>query len=191
VYAWQFARNARIADAAYLHFAIISQYQMFYETFSAPFSLDHSSGALISLIGDNPNSVYLEFPTSNGLVVDSGHSFSTISNVTIQGPTATDAGGPRGITATSGATIASITQTTITQCGIALYTDQNSSVSLGSNVEISQCYSAMSADHGASIMANGSGFQLSSTSAQLCSPTITLRLPTNPPIFRIQDLSQG
>jgi hypothetical protein len=87
VYAWQFARNARIADAAYLHLDIVTTSGAFSETFTSAFSLDHSFGALISIIGDNPNNISLSFTgaSSNGFTIDTGHTIGLVDNLVLFG----------------------------------------------------------------------------------------------------------
>lgn len=160
VYAWQFARNARIADAAYLHLNIVTTYGTFNESFSAPFSLDHSSGALISLIGDTADAIVLTFPDINGFVVDSGHSFNAISNMILSGVAVNSATGGHGISATYGATIANVSDVHLENFGSGAYADQNGSIFLGNTVFVVQCYTAMTADHGGTITAAGVSFIL-------------------------------
>ncbi len=93
-YAWQFARNARIADAAYLHLDIVTTSGNFNENFNSAFSLDHSFGALISIIGDNPNNIILNFTgaTSNGLTIDTGHVIGLVDNLVLTGSFSTGSG---------------------------------------------------------------------------------------------------
>lgn len=102
VYAWQFARNARIADAAYLHLVIVYNNGGVFETFDGPFSLDHGSGALIS-ISSSGSIPELSFPNSNGFVIDSGHSIGSITSLDLYGGVSDSSS--VGVSVTQGATI--------------------------------------------------------------------------------------
>jgi len=86
--AWTYLENARVCDGAYLHIYISTLHGLFRPAFNAPFSLDHGSGARISLIGDVQSNVQLGgsggFP-GDGLTIDSGHSFGSVSNLSIFG----------------------------------------------------------------------------------------------------------
>ncbi len=87
VYAWQFARNARIADAAYLHLNIVTTSAPFSETLSTSFSLNQDSGDLISIAGDDATKITLH-STSDGpaFVLTKHHCIGSLSNLTITGP---------------------------------------------------------------------------------------------------------
>jgi hypothetical protein len=86
VAAWNYAINARVADGAYLHFYISSANGQFNETFTSFLLLDHNSGPRMALLGDSGIADHLYFTGNNGIVVDSGHSFNTISDMSIEGP---------------------------------------------------------------------------------------------------------
>ncbi len=87
--AWNYALNAKVADGAYLHFYISSSKGNYAENLSAPFLLDHASGARMAILGDNASADTLAFGSTNGLILDTGHSFNTVSGLTISG-TGTD-----------------------------------------------------------------------------------------------------
>ncbi len=154
--AWTFAKSARIADTAYLHLQIVTSKAAFTQTFSAPFSLDHGSGALISISGDNPSLINLTFKTS-GFTIDGGHALGGISNVSINGPGSAQT--PNiGITASTGASILSISNTYFSSFNVGVFADSNANIAVGSNTRLISCYFGMSADHGATIVALGIGF---------------------------------
>jgi hypothetical protein len=88
VAAWDYSLNAKVADGAYLHLYISSAKGNFSESFTAPFLLDHSSGARMAIIGDNAANDVLSFSATgqslvNGLVIDTGHSFNTLDGFTL------------------------------------------------------------------------------------------------------------
>ena len=153
-YAWQFARNARIADAAYLHFSIVTTQGDFTEGFAAPFSLDHGSGALISILGDNENNISIKFTGSGGFKIDSSHSIASISNMAVVGASATIAAG-YGFSLFNGASIGELSNLTIQTFGWAVYASQNASIYIAPNTNVSACLNGMTADWGSSILANG------------------------------------
>ena len=181
-YAWQFARNARIADAAYLHLSIVTSSGDFTENFTAPFSLDHGSGALISIIGDNRANILLDFyqePSNgnflgtNGFVIDGGHSFGTISGFLINdvpsGTLRSFTPGQQGITLFNGASISNLENVAIGNglgggFGTGVYASQQASISISSSTTIN-CSSGLVADFGASILAGGVSITSNSGSA--------------------------
>ena len=126
--AWTFAQNARVADGAYLHFYISSAHGAFNETFSAPFSLDHGSGARMSIIGDNESNVTLTFHDVNGLVIDSGHTFGLLSNLTLVGQT-TDIS-YTGITATRNSTLPAVQFVAITGFSLPIIAEYGASITM-------------------------------------------------------------
>jgi hypothetical protein len=85
--AWDYVLEARVADGVYLHLYISTTHHIFTETFTSPLSLDHSSGANISIIGDNVNNIALTFANQNAsaLTLDNNHAFNTLSNLEIVG----------------------------------------------------------------------------------------------------------
>jgi hypothetical protein len=76
--------NCRIAEPVYLHLYISSAYGNHTETLMTPTNLDHPFGANISILGDNESNITFDYDTSDGFIVDSGHTFGTISNVEVQ-----------------------------------------------------------------------------------------------------------
>lgn len=78
---WSYCMNSHIAQSAYLHLSIDTAQGDFTEAFSVPFSLDHPFGANISIIGDHENNIAISFYNSNGLTLDGGHSFGSISGL--------------------------------------------------------------------------------------------------------------
>lgn len=129
VFAWQYARNARIADAAYLHFSLADGLT---EKFTAPFSLDHGSGALISIIADGNGTQVLNFTGCNGFNIDSGHSFGVISNVTFNGQA-----GYIGISAEGDADISNIEGIWMNGFGTGFFVYQGGAVSVTGSTAIS------------------------------------------------------
>lgn len=178
-YAWQFARNARVADAAYVHFDIVTSKGDFNETFTAPFSLDQGSGALMSIIGDNANNIVLTFTKASAFTIDTGHNFGAISGLTVSYSSGTGRdlpplGSPPlalqfyyGITALSGGSIASIANTNFANFSIAIYASQNSFLDVAGSCAVQFCGAAIWTDYGATVIADGleASFVNSSTSA--------------------------
>ncbi len=155
VYAWQFARNARIADAAYLHFSISTQNANFAETFTGPFSLDHGSGALISIIGDVVDNITLNFPAfSNGLVIDTGHTIGTISGVQITGvlTAASFESYTGGIQMASG-NISNLTNAIISQFTQGINATEGSTIVAYQGLEITACMNGIQASYSSSVIA--------------------------------------
>ncbi len=152
VYAWQFARNARIADAAYLHLAISTADGAFTEKFTAPFSLDHSSGALISILGDNSANISLQFPNTNGFILDTGHSFATLYGITLDGPGTTY--NCQGISVLSGAVLTTVAGSNIENYVSAFYASQNAFLGVNNGVTFQSCSTAITADFGATVDAD-------------------------------------
>ena len=87
--AWTYVQNARVAEAVYLHLYISTAHGNLVDNFTGSFSLDHLSGARISILGDNAANIFMGgtagFPAGNGFTLDSGHSFGAISNIQIKG----------------------------------------------------------------------------------------------------------
>lgn len=157
VYAWQFARNARIADAAYLHFTIATESKPFTENFSEPFSLDRDNGALVSISGDGYATVTFDFTKSAGFTIDTGHQFGTLANINVTGDGDT-VSSPTGISATQGASIQTVSNVSLITFGIGIYANQNASLNLDSETYTNDCYFSIYADGAASVVAGGSTF---------------------------------
>jgi hypothetical protein len=90
--AWNYAYNAKISDAVYLHFYISSFHASFTQNFTGNFSLDHGEGHAITILGDSPNSVVFNFKSSNqnapgvgGLVIDGGNTIACIEGIQVVG----------------------------------------------------------------------------------------------------------
>ncbi len=149
VYAWQFALNARIADAAYLHIDIVTTDGSFSESFKGPFSLDHGSGALISILGDDAGKISLSFPHGNAFNLTNGHNFGTISNLSITGPGPESAFG-QGFTLLNSAALHALNNTTITNFATGVYAYEGASVYMGSD-SIVACETAIISDQAASV----------------------------------------
>lgn len=147
VYAWTFAHNARIADAAYLHFSIVTSKGAFSESFANSFSLDHGSGADISIIGDNYDQISLKFSSSNGFVIDSGHSLGLLMNIFLTG-----SANCTGLSATSGASLASVTGLIVAGFGTCVSATQNASINIGGDAGFESFETAISADQDASVL---------------------------------------
>jgi len=142
--AWAYVHNARVADGAYLHLYLSSAHGHFSETFSAPFSLDHSFGANISLMADGLSGNTLHFNAS-GFTLDSGHAFGTMSALTLTGTTGT------GIQAVNGASIQNIINCSLSGFPVGVDAEQNASINLDSTVHLAGFVAA-----GAQAMGNGS-----------------------------------
>jgi len=153
--AWGYIANARIAPAATVQILIITKYAAFNENFTAPVVLDHSDGSRISIIGDNAAQIHLAFNSTDGFVIDSGHSFGTISKVSLTainpyhyalhfiGPgicklltSVYVAGFGTGIEADSGYILNLDSSVGINNCENALVADGNSLISCGSGLTI-------------------------------------------------------
>ncbi len=130
--AWNYALNCRVADGTFLHFFISSAGGPFSQTSTTPFILDHSSGPRMAILGDNVTNDVFSF-TTNGIVVDTGHSFNTISGVTIQGglSSITD-----GISVNSDASVSDMSNVAFTGFGIAVSAAHNGTVTISSNCTI-------------------------------------------------------
>lgn len=162
--AWQFAENCRIAQSAYLHFAITSTEGSAYNYFSSAFSLDHGSGAQISIIGNSPFDVTLAFDLSSGFTLDSGHSIGLISGVSIIGY---DGFGERypaayttysGLALSGGASVGDIVNTTFEYCPIGISASSNSTATLSSTCLFKYCPDGIVADTGAAITCSSVDF---------------------------------
>lgn len=152
--AWTYCLNSRVADGVYLHLDIVSDNKSFTETFAAPFSLDHGSGAKISITGDNYGYINLDFSGSNGFVIDGSHSFAAITGVTVNGVT-----GYNGISALQGASISSLSDGVVSGFGTSFYAVQGGSLNLA-GTEVGQQHSyGCYADQLGSI-SYGSGYEL-------------------------------
>jgi predicted outer membrane repeat protein len=104
--AWNHILNARVADGVYLHLYLSSANGSLEETFSSAFLLDHGSGARIAILSDNITKNSLFFSGCNGFIIDSGHSFNTLSGFKISAVQPPSNG--TGIVATNQATISSV-----------------------------------------------------------------------------------
>jgi hypothetical protein len=149
--AWTYAKNARVSDGAYLHLYISTAKGNLDETFTAPFSLNQGSGALISIIGDNPLKINFTFNASNGFEVDTGRAFGSITGIELTGQNAYT-----GISATSLGVIGDISNTTVTGFGIGYYAFQGGSIHLENNVSVSTSGTGFAAGAaGAIVIADG------------------------------------
>jgi len=135
--AWTYAQNARVAEGAYLHLYISTAHGDYNGENVNGFVLDHESGARVSIIGDNRNNIRLGAPagfSSNAFIIDSGHSFGTISNVSIGGKGVTNAGS--GIFATGNASIADVSGIVVSGFGNGVFADQGASITLENTVAL-------------------------------------------------------
>jgi hypothetical protein len=132
--AWTYVQNARVAEGVYLHLYISTAHGELSEPFTQPFSLDQLSGVRVSILGDNAKSILLgggtPFPT-DGLTIDGGHTFGTISNVSILGNSFSN-----GIALYGKSSIANITGVNISGFEVGIEAQQNSNVTVDSNVAI-------------------------------------------------------
>jgi len=135
--AWPYVKNARVAEGAYLHLYLSSVHGVLNDSLSGPFSLDHQSGARVSIIGDNASNIVLGGPSGlrgDGLTIDSGHAFGTISTISILGNSLF--GGGNAIAATGNSSIANVTGVVISYFNAGVYAAQGSSISVDSSVAI-------------------------------------------------------
>ncbi len=149
--AWTYVENCSVAEGVYLHLSISTANGLFSENFTGQgFSLDHPSGASISIIGDNPDNINLGGGggfTYNGFVVDSGHGFGGISNVTINGPgNVVGSPGCAGILATGNGSVASVSNVDINNFHDGVYAGLGGNVNLSSAVTISGVYDGVEAE---------------------------------------------
>jgi len=122
--AWSFIQNARIADGAFVHLYISSAHGPLSESFSGPLSLDHGSGAKISIIGDDPSMNTFTFP-GDGMTLDNNHAIGLLSQITL-------AGGPNnggtGVSVTGDSSVGNIATCTINGFAIGIGSVQGSNV---------------------------------------------------------------
>jgi hypothetical protein len=148
--AWAYALNARVADGAYLHFYLSSANGDLDEVFTAPVLLDHGSGARMAILGDSAAHITLNF-SSSGFIVDSGHSFNTISGVTLTNSntgTTTD-----GLKIGAGSTVSAVANSTFVAFSNAIHAVQSGSVVVGSGIVLSSFRNAgLLAEYNASIL---------------------------------------
>jgi hypothetical protein len=151
--AWTYIVNARVADGAYVHLYISTANGNFSETFTAPFLLDHSSGARIALIGEAVGSVSLNFSNTNGFIVDTGHSFNTISGVTLTN--STENNGNDGLKADLQASVSAVSNVAFSGFNADVHATQNATVSVGADSTFAQYNTALWAETGGSIVTTG------------------------------------
>jgi hypothetical protein len=154
--AWTYVQDARVAEGVYLHLYISTAHGALSEPFSQPFSLDQFFGARISILGDNAKSILLGGGTAfsgDGLTIDNGHAFGTISNVQILGKSTAS-----GIDASGRSSIANITGVHISGFLVGIEAQQNSSVIVDSNVVITAGGNSIAAIKNANIDINSGWF---------------------------------
>jgi hypothetical protein len=125
--AWTYALNARVADGVYLHFYISTAQGSYGETFNGPFLVDHSSGARMAILGDNPANISLNFFGTNGFIIDTGHSINTISGITL---TNTSSASTVGLKADGNATVSALSNVVLSGFGTGVQSTQNSTVTI-------------------------------------------------------------
>jgi hypothetical protein len=137
--AWNYCLNARVADGVYLHLYISTANGNYTQTFSSPFLLDHGSGPRMAILGDNQANIQLNCaPDVTGFIVDTGHSFNTLSGLTLNG----GSGSGDGIKADFDATISSIGNTNIFSFNNGIHAQQGASVLVGAGCTLFACSSA-------------------------------------------------
>ncbi len=129
--AWNYVRNCRIALAAYLHLNIVTTGGAYNETYTASMSLNHNSGAQISIIGDDVSAIHLNFSFSHGFTIDTGHSFGTISKVSLVG-----ASNNNGIYGTSSGSIANIDTVGISGFEYGVFAEGLANLNFGNNITV-------------------------------------------------------
>jgi len=130
--AWSFFENCHIAQGATLRFYISTTHGDHSENLYQAISLDHPSGANISIVGDDPSRITFSVtqPKTNAFELHTGHSFGALSNLTISGATC-------GLFATGNSTIGSITGLHFKSCGTAIRAEMGANLNFGANVNIS------------------------------------------------------
>lgn len=123
--AWTYIENARVDQAAKLHLDISTVNGPYRETYSAPFSLDHGSGARISIIGDIPSNITLSFPSSNGFTIDSGDTFKLLQGVTVS---QTASNPTYGIYATQNSALLNVTDVSFVGSSIPIFADSGANI---------------------------------------------------------------
>ncbi len=132
--AWNYVRNARVATAAYLHLSIVTSNGQLKESFDAPLNLDMDTGSQVSIIGDNAANIQLTFETSNGLVIDSGHNFGSISNITLTGGATSSA-----VYATTSGSITNLDNIDINGFNRQIDAEQSGRLAFGPNIVETSC----------------------------------------------------
>jgi hypothetical protein len=151
--AWNYALYCRVADGVYLHFYLSSTRGTFSESHTAPFLLDHGSGARIAILGDNTDNDVLSFNGTNGFIIDTGHSINTLTGFTLQNTSSKPASNVVGIKVNSQATITSLSSIQVSAFGTDLQVSQNGSVSGYSGVQLVNYYEcACEADSNGTIL---------------------------------------
>jgi hypothetical protein len=151
--AWTYALYCRVSDGVYLHFYISTNNGNFSESFSAPFLLDHGSGARIAILGDLTSHITFSFSGTNGMIIDTGHSLNTLSAVTLQ---STAGNTVIGIKADGNASIAAVSDTVITGFNTCVQATNNASVTLTSTMNmLGFSHDALDAEDLGSIVFNG------------------------------------
>jgi hypothetical protein len=155
--AWNYALNARISPAVYLHLYIYTGHGLANQSFSAPFSLDHPFGASMSILGDNPSRITFTFSAqaSNGVVIDTGHSFGSISNITLSGPPAAI-----GITALQNASVGMITGVQYSGFALLIEADTGGSLTFAANTNLSDFISTACRALDGGVVTFGSGLSI-------------------------------
>ena len=152
---WAYIQNAHVTDGAYLHLYINTSKGGLNETFTSAFSLDHGSGALISIIGDTPGNILFTFPSSAGFIIDNGHAFGNISGIIISSGSISWTNHAQGLTLLNGATIEGLATSNIFGFEVAIYAYQCASIYVYPTVQILYCNNGVTADFGASVNAGG------------------------------------
>jgi hypothetical protein len=147
--AWNYALNARVADGSYLHFYISSANGNFSQTFTSTFLLDHVSGPRMAILGDNQANDTLIFNCPNAFVVDTGHSFNTLSGFQLENIDVNDA--TTAIKANLEATISAVANMTVTGFGTDVFCGQDASITIDGSTTL-----VMSGDTGIDSETGGS-----------------------------------
>jgi hypothetical protein len=134
VTAWKYIRDARISQGVSLYLSIVNPdtTSVYSESLAGSFSLNHPYGSSISIFSPDPKRAVLNFGTSSGFTVDSGHSFGMVSGVTLNGSKADYS---NGVLATNLSTI-SLTNVIIQNFPYAIHATLQGNVNLGAKVMI-------------------------------------------------------
>ncbi len=152
--AWNFAQNAHIAQGAYLHLNITTFWGPLNESFPTGINLDAPCGASMSLIGDN--SAQVVFTSPNGIQLDTGHSFGSVSGISLEGSSQFSG---TGVALTGNSSIGSMSKTNIYNVNNSISVDRGAQLNCAASVNIIGFSIGVSATRGGQVeFAPGASF---------------------------------
>jgi hypothetical protein len=92
--AWRFIQHATISYSSPVTINIITTLGPFAESnIASTLSLNHAFGSHIKIVGDNKANIHFSFAANvNGFSLDQGHSFGSLSGISVQGTGTQDSG---------------------------------------------------------------------------------------------------